>query len=84
MIIIVDVAEDGEAPLEIAVGSVLRERLSMASYLFAAAASPSSRRCIAHRHLHRARRDWWFVPDRRVEKEVEKAVEAEGDGSIDP
>ena len=82
VIIIVDVAEEGEAPLEIAVGSVLRERLSMASYLFAAVlAFVSPFIAIA---IYIALAAWWFVPDRRVEKEVEKAVEAEGDGSLDP
>jgi uncharacterized membrane protein len=82
VIIIVDVAEDGEAPLEIAVGSVLRERLSMASYLVAAGlAFVSPFIAIA---IYIALAAWWFVPDRRVEKEVEKAVEAEGDGCLDP
>ena len=82
VIIIVDIAEEGEAPLEIAVGSVLRERLSMASYLIAAGlAFLSPWIAIA---IYIALAAWWFVPDRRVEKEVEKAIEEEEAESDDP
>ena len=82
VIIVVDVAEEGEAPLEIAVGSVLRERLSMVSYLIGAGLAFVSPFIAIAIYIGLAA--WWFLPDRRVEKEVEKAVEAEGDGSLDP
>ena len=79
VIIIVDVAEEGEAPLELAVGSVLRERLSMAAYMTGAVvAFYAPWIAIA---IYIAVSATWFVPDRRVEKEIEKAVEEEGGGT---
>jgi uncharacterized membrane protein len=69
VIIIVDVAEEGEAPLELAVGSVLRERLSMAAYMIGAVvAFYAPWIAIA---IYIAVSATWFVPDRRVEKAVE-------------
>jgi uncharacterized membrane protein len=83
VIIIVDIAEEGEAPLEIAVGKVLRERLSMAAYLTGAAVAFIAPWIAVGIYIAVAL--LWFAPDRRVEKEVEKAIEAEdGDGSIGP
>jgi len=82
VIIIVDVAEEGEAPLELAVGSVLRERLSMAAYMTGAVvAFYAPWIAIA---IYIAVSATWFVPDRRVEKEIEKAVEEEGGGTTGP
>ena len=79
VIIIVDVAEEGEAPLELAVGSVLRERLSMAAYMIGAVvAFYAPWIAIA---IYIAVSATWFVPDRRVEKEIEKAVEEDGGGT---
>jgi len=83
VIIIVDVAEEGEAPLEIAVGEVLRERLSMASYLIAAGLAFLSPWLAVS--IYVALAALWFAPDRRVEREVEKAIaEEEGDDRTGP
>jgi uncharacterized membrane protein len=80
MIISADIAEEGEAPLELAVGSVLRERLSMAAFMTGAVfAFYAPWIAIA---IYIAVAAAWFVPDRRVEKEVEKAVEAEEDDGM--
>lgn len=69
VIIIVDVAEEGEAPLELAVGSVFRERLSMAGYVSGAAvAFLVPWLAIA---IYIAVAAMWLIPDRRVEKVVE-------------
>jgi uncharacterized membrane protein len=75
VIIIVDVAEEGEAPLELAVGSVLRERLSMAGYIAGVGVAFFAPWISVVIYIAVAA--MWFIPDRRVEKEVEKAIEAE-------
>jgi len=77
VIIIVDVAEEGEAPLELAVGSVLRERWSIAMYLVGASLAFVEPWIAVGIYILVAL--LWFAPDRRVEKEVEKAVEVEGE-----
>ena len=77
VIIIVDVAEEGEAPLELAVGSVLRERWSIAMYLVGASLAFVEPWIAVGFYILVAL--LWFAPDRRVEKEVEKAVEVEGE-----
>ena len=79
VIIIVDIAEEGEAPLELAVGNVLRERLSIAAYLVGAGVAFFSPWLAVGIYVTVAL--WWFAPDRRVEKEVEKAIAREGDDS---
>ncbi len=82
VIIIVDIAEEGEAPLEIAVGNVLRERLSMGAYLVGAGVAFFSPWLAVGIYITLAL--LWFAPDRRVEKQVEKAIEREGDDSVGP
>ena len=82
VIIIVDVAEEGEAPLEIAVGKVLRERLSIAGYLVGAGVAFFSPWLAVAIYIALAL--LWFAPDRRVEKQVEKAIEREGGDSVGP
>ena len=82
VIIMVDIAEEGEAPLELAVGNVLRERLSIAAYLGGAGVAFFSPWIAVGIYVAVAL--WWFVPDRRVEKVVEEALEAEGDDSVGP
>jgi hypothetical protein len=82
VIIIVDVAEEGEAPLELAVGNVRRERLSLAMY--AGGAAVAFIEPWAAVALYIAVALMWFAPDRRVEKQVEKAIAAEGDDSAGP
>jgi uncharacterized membrane protein len=77
VIIIVDVAEEGEAPLELAVGSVLRERWSIAMYLVGASLAFVEPWIAVGIYILVAL--LWFAPDRRVEKEVEKAVKVEGE-----
>jgi uncharacterized membrane protein len=77
VIIIVDVAEEGEAPLELAVGSVLRERWSIAMYMVGASLAFVEPWIAVGIYILVAL--LWFAPDRRVEKEVEKAVEVEGE-----
>jgi len=69
VIIIVDVAEEGEAPLELAVGSVLRERWSIAMYLVGASLAFVEPWIAVGIYILVAL--LWFAPDRRVEKEVE-------------
>ena len=82
VIILVDVAEEGEAPLELAVGSVLRERWSIAMYLIGASLAFVEPWIAVGIYILVAL--LWFAPDRRVEKEVEKAVEAGSDDSAGP
>ncbi len=82
VIIIVDIAEEGEAPLELAVGTVRRERISIALYLVGAGVAFIEPWIAVGIYITVAL--LWFAPDRRVEKEVEKAVEAEGDDSVGP
>ena len=77
VIIIVDVAEEGEAPLELAVGSVLRERWSIAMYLVGASLAFVEPWIAVGIYILVAL--LWFAPDRRVEKEVEKAAKVEGE-----
>jgi uncharacterized membrane protein len=77
VIIIVDVAEEGEAPLELAVGSVLRERWSIAMYMVGASLAFVEPWIAVGIYILVAL--LWFAPDRRVEKEVEKAVKVEGE-----
>ncbi len=82
VIILVDIAEEGEAPLELAVGNVQRERISLAMYITGAAlAFVKPWIAVA---IYVAVAVLWFTPDRRVEKQVEKAIEAEGDDSVGP
>ena len=82
VIIMVDIAEEGEAPLELAVGNVLRERLSIAAYFVGAGVAFFSPWLAVGIYVAVAL--WWFAPDRRVEKEVEKAITREGDDSVGP
>jgi len=82
VIIIVDIAEEGEAPLEMAVGSVFRERLSMAAYLVGAGVAFIEPWIAVGIYIMVAL--LWFAPDRRVEKEVEKAIEADGGEGASP
>jgi uncharacterized membrane protein len=82
VIILVDVAEEGEAPLEIAVGSVVRERLSMAAYMAGAVIAFFAP--LVSIAVYIAVSAMWFMPDRRVEKEVEKAVDGQDDADAGP
>jgi len=82
VIILVDIAEEGEAPLEIAVGNVTRERISLAMYVTGVAVAFVEPWAAVGIYVAVAL--LWFMPDRRVEKQVEKAIEAEGDDSVDP
>ena len=81
-IIIVDIAEEGEAPLEIAVGKVRRERISLVMYVLGAGVAFIEPWAAVAIYIMVAL--LWFAPDRRVEKQVEKAIEAEGDNDARP
>ncbi|MCY7339757.1 MAG: TMEM175 family protein [Sphingomonas bacterium] len=76
-IIAADVAEEGEAPLELVVGSVVRERLSVLMYVVGAAVALVSPWLAVV--IYVAVAAVWFAPDRRVEKEIEKVAEQAGD-----
>jgi uncharacterized membrane protein len=82
VIIIVDVAEEGEAPLELAVGNVRRERLSLGLYVVGAGVAFIEPWAAVAIYIGVAL--MWFAPDRRVEKQVEKTIAAEGDESAGP
>ena len=74
-IIRADVAEDGETPLDRAVGNVKRERLSLALYILGAIiAFVEPWLAIG---IYVAVALLWFVPDRRVEQQLEQALEDE-------
>ena len=80
MIIRADVAEDGETPLDRAVGKVKRERLSLALYASGVLVAFIQPWLAVAIYVGVAL--MWFAPDRRVEKHIEEAME--GEPSSDP
>ncbi len=82
MIIKVDIAEEGEAPLERAVGKVGRERISLAMYVTGAALAFVEPWIAVIIYVAVAL--LWFAPDRRVEKQVEKTIATENGDATGP
>jgi uncharacterized membrane protein len=74
-------AQEGEAPLEVAVGKVGRERLSLLMY--AAGAGIAFVQPWLAVAIYAGVALMWFVPDRRVERHVEKTIEAMDSGDAD-
>ena len=78
-IIHADVSEDGETPLDRAVGKVKRERITLAMYLTGAAlAFVEPWLAVA---IYVAVSLLWFMPDRRVEQQIEQALDDEPSSS---
>ena len=75
MIIHADIAKDGETPLDRAVGNVARERVSVGLYLAGAAAALIEPWLAVAIYISVSL--LWFMPDRRVEQQIERAVEDE-------
>lgn len=82
VIILVDIAEEGEAPLEVAVGKVKRERLSLVLYTVGAGLAFVEPWLAVALYIGVAL--MWFAPDRRVEKQVEEAIGREASEDAGP